>query len=184
MLEGGVKDSRLRAVIILYVIMNIFEQSSEWTWLTIGTAGAALILMIWIWILTVKYSRLQKSLRRMMGESGVPTLDEVMENVHASIKNIEVRQQSQHESITRLEQGMRKMKGNVGVYRYNAFSDTGSDLSFSVAMIDAHKDGVVISGIHSRDNTFMYAKPIKTGESKYTLTQEEKQAITLALPNE
>ena len=76
---------------------------------------------------------------------------------------------------------MRKKKGNIGIHRYNAFAERGSDLSFSLAIINDEKDGMVMSGIHGRDNTFVYAKPVKEGQSAYTLTPEEIEAINLAL---
>jgi len=46
----------------------------------------------------------------------------------------------------------------VGVVRYNAFDDVGSDLSFSIALLDDNDNGVVISGIYSRESSTTYAK--------------------------
>jgi hypothetical protein len=72
---------------------------------------------------------------------------------------------------------LKKMKSKVGIHRYNAFSDTGSDLSFSVAILDEYQDGVLLTGIHNREQTYIYAKPIQRGQSQYTLSPEEKEAI-------
>jgi hypothetical protein len=69
----------------------------------------------------------------------------------------------------------------VGVVRFNAFQDTGSDLSFSVAFLDAHKNGLVISSIYGRDESRSYAKPIKDGQSQYQLSAEENEAIQRAV---
>lgn len=68
----------------------------------------------------------------------------------------------------------------VGVVRFNAFPDTGSDLSFSIALLDAFDNGVVLSSLYGRSESRIYAKPIKAGKSTYTLTDEEKQAILIA----
>lgn len=68
----------------------------------------------------------------------------------------------------------------VGIVRYNAFQDTGSDLSFSIAMLDDNNDGVIITGIHGRSETISYAKPIKGGKSNYSLSVEELQALDRA----
>ncbi|MNG37637.1 hypothetical protein D3C84_1250500 [compost metagenome] len=75
---------------------------------------------------------------------------------------------------------MKKKKGNIGIHRYNAFAERGNDLSFSIAVIDDAEDGMVLSGIHGRENTFVYAKPVQEGQSKYPLTPEEIEAINLA----
>ena len=71
----------------------------------------------------------------------------------------------------------------IGIVRYNAFKDTGSDLSFSLAILDAHNNGVVLNGIYARDSSNIYAKPIENGQSKYILSNEEKEAIYKAMNN-
>lgn len=68
-----------------------------------------------------------------------------------------------------------------GIYRYNAYQDTGSDLSFTLAMLDENNDGVVLNGIYSRDTSNIYAKPVIKGESTYKITEEEKEAIKRAI---
>ncbi|NCU43320.1 DUF4446 family protein [Candidatus Falkowbacteria bacterium] len=65
----------------------------------------------------------------------------------------------------------------VGVVRFNAFEDTGSDLSYSVALLNENNDGVVLSSIFGRDENRCYAKPIKEGKSEYPLSKEELQAL-------
>ena len=49
----------------------------------------------------------------------------------------------------------------VGIVRYSAFKDTGSDLSFTVALLDEENSGVVFNGIYSREMSNIYAKPVK-----------------------
>lgn len=69
----------------------------------------------------------------------------------------------------------------VGIVRYNAFSDTGSDLCFALALLDFEDNGIVLNGIYSRDNTTTtYAKPIEKGKSTYVLAKEEVEAIEKA----
>jgi len=68
----------------------------------------------------------------------------------------------------------------ISIVRYNPFGDTGGDQSFSLAVLDAHDSGYVLSSIHGRQGTRVYVKPIDLGKSKYTLAAEEKQALTQA----
>ena len=69
----------------------------------------------------------------------------------------------------------------VGVVRFSPFEEIGSDLSFAIALLDHHHNGVVLSSIFGRDESRCYAKPIKNGESNYVLTEEEKQALSEAM---
>lgn len=69
----------------------------------------------------------------------------------------------------------------IGIVRYSAFKDTGSDLSFAVALLDEKNNGIVFNGIYSREMSNIYAKPVENGNSTYTLSEEEIQAIEKAI---
>jgi hypothetical protein len=70
---------------------------------------------------------------------------------------------------------------HIGLVRFNPFEDTGSDQSFAIALLDDERDGIVISSLHGRANTRLFAKPVNDGSSTHTLSDEEAEAIRLAL---
>lgn len=70
---------------------------------------------------------------------------------------------------------------HIGVVRFSAFPDVGSDLSYAVAVLDGHHNGVVFSSLYSRHECRVYAKPIKNGASQYKLSDEETEALARAL---
>lgn len=95
--------------------------------------------------------------------------DEV-QNTHESIK----------ESIRSTQVQLKKCVQKVGVVRYSAVSGVGSDLSFTIALLDEEDNGVVVNGIYTRDGSYTYAKPILDGKSKHLLSDEENEAIKIA----
>ncbi|MBN2393672.1 MAG: DUF4446 family protein [Anaerolineae bacterium] len=64
-----------------------------------------------------------------------------------------------------------------GVVRYSAFENVGGDQSFSLALVDAHGNGAMLSGLHRRDDTRVYTKPLTQWRSSYSLSAEEQQAL-------
>jgi hypothetical protein len=69
----------------------------------------------------------------------------------------------------------------IGLVRFNPFSETGGNQSFCLAILDGEDSGLVISGLHSRETTRIYAKPVRKGRaSGYELSEEERQAIKSA----
>lgn len=68
----------------------------------------------------------------------------------------------------------------ISVVRFNPFGDTGGDQSFSLAVLDSHDSGYVLSSIHGRQGTRVYVKPVDFGKSKYQLSSEEEQALVQA----
>ena len=69
----------------------------------------------------------------------------------------------------------------TGIVRFNPFSEVGGDQSFSVALLDANNDGVVITSLYTREGNRVYGKPIKNSQSGYQLSDEEKNAINKAI---
>lgn len=70
----------------------------------------------------------------------------------------------------------------IGFSRYNPFTDTGGDQSFSLSLLDENGDGIVVSSLHSRENTRLYAKKVESGKvSGQALSKEEQQVIKDAL---
>ena len=66
----------------------------------------------------------------------------------------------------------------VGFMRFNPFTDTGGNQSFILSLLDENGTGVVISSLHSRENTRIYAKAIKAGQCPdQVLSKEERQVI-------
>lgn len=80
-----------------------------------------------------------------------------------------------------LDLGMKNCIQKIGIYRYNAYKDTGSELSFTLALLDESNSGVVLNGIYSREMSNIYAKPITNGQSTYKITEEEREALKRAM---
>ncbi len=91
------------------------------------------------------------------------------------------------QELTNFCQQLEKMALNsvqkVGVIRFNPFSDTGGDQSFCIACLDAQNNGFTLTSLFTREGTRIYTKPIVNSESKYPLTEEEKEAIGKATDN-
>ncbi len=69
----------------------------------------------------------------------------------------------------------------VAFLRYNPFSDTGGDNSFSVALLDSENTGVVVSSLYTREGVRTYAKRITRGRSSHPLSDEEKRVVEEAM---
>jgi Protein of unknown function (DUF4446) len=79
-----------------------------------------------------------------------------------------------------LEAAQRKAFQRVGLVRYNPFEETGGNQSFALALLDANGDGWVLSSLHARSGTRVYAKSIAAGRSEANLSEEEAAAIKQA----
>jgi hypothetical protein len=76
----------------------------------------------------------------------------------------------------RLSQCLRK----IGIVRYNALPEMGGQQSFSLAIVDDQKNGVILSGLLLRTELRLYAKPLIAGQSEVTLSDQEVEALQKA----
>lgn len=141
-----------------------------------------LVLLIWSVISNIRIRNIHNKDKIFMeklgdGKNIKEDLDGYMRRV--STTEEEIRKLSLY--YKELDNKSQKCLQKVGVVRYNAYKDTGSDLSFAVCLLDEHNDGVVFNGIYSRDMSNIYAKPIENGVSKYKVTPEEMEAIEKAI---
>jgi len=83
--------------------------------------------------------------------------------------------------ISLLEEENKKMIQKVGMIRFNPFSGTGGDQSFSLALLNKENDGLTITSYYSNGGSSVYGKPIKKGKSRYPLSNEEEKAIKDAI---
>ena len=110
--------------------------------------------------------------------------EEDLENYMYKTQRVENQNLEILNNLKNIENDVSKCIQKVGIVRYSAFKDTGSDLSFALALLDENNNGVVLNGIYSREMSNIYAKPVEKGASSYTLSEEETQAIKKAMDSE
>ena len=81
---------------------------------------------------------------------------------------------------TRLEASRRRAFQRAGLVRYNPFEETGGNQSFALALLDADDDGLIISSLHARSGTRIYARTLTGGRADGALSDEEAEALALA----
>lgn len=79
--------------------------------------------------------------------------------------------------IEEIEAALERSVAHTSVVRYDAFNETSGRQSSSVAILDRHGDGLVLSAILQREQARVYAKALRGGRSELQLSPEEREAI-------
>jgi hypothetical protein len=146
--------------------------------------AATVILLVLVIIQIVQGSKLRKMRRKyeaMMSGNGVEDLESLLIDLKNQSERLEEEQREHKAVIEAAQTKMRGMKSKVAMKRYNAFGERGNDLSFSMAILDDNSNGIVLTSLHNRENSYIYSKPLEGGNSQYPLSPEEKEVIALAL---
>jgi len=134
----------------------------------------AILAILFIWII-----RLEMKLRNVLRGKNAVNLEDSIVGLDKDIKEALKNQIEMEEYLKGAEKRLCQSVQGVHTVRFNPFKGTGvgGNQSFATAFINEKGDGVVISSMHSRDRTSIYAKPIVNSKSEYELTTEEKEAI-------
>ncbi len=107
-------------------------------------------------------------------------LDEMLRKYLDDVREIKKDNSEIKAYYTKLDNDIDTCIQKIGLVRYNAFKDVGSDLSFAIALLDRNDNGVILNGLYGSESSNIYAKPVKSGVSKYQLSEEEKTALEIA----
>ncbi len=152
----------------------------------IGTIAIVLAILFLVYTITfilllARTNKLQRKLTRLMKGTSAVSLEEMISSYQEKVDTAKQNSEICVDNLKLLNSQIRNCVQKVGVVRFKAFEDVGSDLSYSVALLDDHNDGVVITSLFGRNISTSYAKPIEKGESKYVLSDEEMYAMNKAM---
>lgn len=139
------------------------------------------LILIWLSIITFLMARIFRRYYKLTKGSAKDNLGDILEKLSEELK---IQEKDLQELMKRSEQTEKEATNHIqkiGLIRFNPFDETGGDQSFALAILDGQDSGIVISGLHSRDNTRLYTKLIKEGKPvKHEFSKEELEAITKA----
>ncbi len=160
--------------------------NAPWLGYVLIGGGVLLVLALGGLItLCVMYLKLKKRIDRFMGsKSQRHNLEAMLTSCLESVSEVDSKYASVVSDLQSMRERLRFCVQKVGCVRYNPFNDMGGDLSFTLALLDENDNGVVLNTMHSRDVSYTYCKAIQQRHSNYTLSEEEEEAIALAIGEE
>jgi hypothetical protein len=140
--------------------------------------GLALILAI---VSSLRLRRMRRSYTVLQGADGPASFVDVVARKTEQVDGLRQEVAAVQQRLDAVQSDLADAISHVAVVRYDAFSDMGGRLSFSVALLDDLGDGLVITSINGRTETRTYAKGVKGGASEASLSPEEEQVVGWAM---
>lgn len=143
--------------------------------------GVAIVWLAWLIVLSFRVRRLERFRRNAEAATDTAQGAELLAALSHAIGELSrrvSRAETQLDHSTRVLQGCLQ---HIGLVRYDAFEDVGGQQSFSLAMLDGGRNGIVITAIYSRTDVRLYTKHIEGGRASGPLTPEETSAVKQAL---
>jgi hypothetical protein len=152
-------------------------------------AGAlALVALVAVAVLAIKLRRIRSAQVAVLGASGrddlvahASSLQDAFEALHGRVEEVAERLDA------RMTGAERRLDGAIAhraLVRYDAYGELSGHQSLSLALLDAARNGVVLSCIAHRDTARLYVRQVLDGRGEHELSPEEDQAVRLALTGE
>jgi len=147
--------------------------------------GLFLLFLLWAIILQIQLSKLKKKNKAFFAESSVKNIEELILAHSKNLKLLDKDIQELYNISNQINNLASRGFHKFALIRFNPFKDVGGDQSFSLALLNGKNDGITISSLFTREGARIYSKSIISGISeKHPLTEEEKEAIVLAMKNQ
>ncbi len=151
------------------------------TYITLGLIALVGVLIIVVIACLVSTSKMKNRYRKMMRGTNSKNLEDLIVNSLDKIDLMKETTDSVKEICDNTSSLVKSCVQKVAMKRYKAFEDVGSDLSYSIAILDGNNSGVIITSIYARNESITYAKPIDNGISRYDLSDEENDVLHQAI---
>ena len=137
-----------------------------------------IINLAWLGGLTYLWFFLRQKYGKIFGAKDNEDFCKVLTELQDESKQRSSSTQHLQEALNLLKRDSQNHLQKIGLVRYNPFADTGGNQSFVLAVLDEKGSGFVVTSLHSRESTRLFAKPVVDGkESGYEFSKEEIQAI-------
>jgi len=142
--------------------------------------GLGIVGLILIILLGWRLMLLQKRFQTALGDAEAGNLEQQLVDNFKELGRVQQDLEHLTQEYAKLATAQSLSSQKISIVRFNPFADTGGDQSFSLAVLDAHDSGYVLTSIHGRQGTRVYVKPIDFGKSKHQLSVEEQQVLQQA----
>ena len=151
-------------------------------YVVIGLAGFSVFLLILIFVLFAKNSKLRKRYETFMKDSNGESLEKMFAKKFGDVEALVEKTNYMDERLKSIDTTLLSTYKKMGVVKYDAFKEMGGKLSFALALLNDYNDGFIINAMHStREGCYTYVKEIIKGECEVILAEEEKQALEEAI---
>ena len=151
----------------------------------LAAGGVALIALLLAVVVALRVRRLRAAQTAVLGGRGPQDLVVHAAALQDDFKALRDWMEDMAESLDqRMATAEERLDGAIafrGLVRYDAYNEMSGRQSTSIALLDARRDGVVLSSIHHRDQARLYAKRVRGGQGELELSPEEAEAVRLAL---
>jgi len=148
-------------------------------------SGVVVLILVVINVFLFRYSyQANKKIDTLLDKGKIKDFKDIFLSQKEKHSDLEKQLKEAFLKIENLENILRKTIQKTGVVRFNPFNDVGGNQSFAIALLDEKNNGFVISSLFAKESNRVYAKAVREGKSDHQLSNEEIEAIKIAVDSQ
>ncbi|MCD8097271.1 MAG: DUF4446 family protein [Lachnospiraceae bacterium] len=150
-------------------------------YLIIALAVLILVLIILYINVLCKFKKLYRSYDRFMRGKDMESLEDTVMKQFDRLDALEASDQQKGKQIEAILENLQTVYQKTGLVKYDAFREMSGKLSYALALLDKNNTGILINSMYSREGCYAYVKEIIKGESYINMSEEEQEALNIAM---
>ncbi len=154
----------------------------------LAAAGVAVVALIGVLVLALRLRRVRADQRVVLGPDRTDDLVSHASALHNAFETLRAEVQQTAALLDgRMGDAETRLDGALAyrsLVRYDAYGELSGHQSTTVALLDAERNGVVLSSIAHRESARLYCKQVVDGVGELELSPEEAEAVRIALAGE
>lgn len=163
------------------VLDNLGLGNVDIGYIFIAFTGIIFVLLVICFVLIVEHAKLKKRFNRFSQGRDGKSLEKEIGDLFADNTALRELTEKNHRDIKHIYRTLERTFQKVGLVKYDAFSQMGGKLSFSLCLLNEKNNGFIINSVHGSDGCYTYSKVIKAGRCDLTLGEEEQEALNIAM---
>lgn len=164
-----------------YCRMLLDKLGVSWEYIMIILVVMNGLFLLWNFYNQITLIKVKKKYRQLLRGTTTENLEEILLNKIQNFDQVEGALQENKDRMDHLESEMKAVFCKSGFLRYDAFDTMAGKLSSAFALLDKENNGYLFNIIYGRNESHTYMKEIKAGECDIHLSEEEQEALMLAL---
>ena len=150
-------------------------------YITLALVVIVIIQFVTVMSLSARLGRISRTLRSLFSGPEGADLEAILRRCQQQSQAATDRSDELSELLADLTQTVKGCVQHCGMVRYDGFGDVSGQQSFSLALLDADRNGAVITALFSRSDSRCYGKAVTAGQTEQELSEEEQRALDVAL---
>ncbi len=146
-------------------------------------ALTVLVFVLFVLLLNLqsRLAQVNKLVRSLLTGPSGENLETMLTRCLSESRQSLARSEELDTRLASMADAMRGCVQHIGLVRYDAYGDVSGAQSFSIALLDDHHNGAILTGLLGRHDGRCYGKPVVAGQTEMALSEEEESALQMAL---